>query len=142
MQVTTKFDNMSIFFLAEKRMVEIVYDWWIGPPELERQAVIATRLSTLEVLLKTQFVPKPIDEKKKIITYLARMELKDLKYLEAFGQDFMAKVYKANLSNDSVQKISFLSKLPGNLGGLISKDIELQSKTIDHIYWINLLFKR
>lgn len=69
------------------------------------------------------------------------MELKDLKYLQAFGQDFMAKVYKENLSNDSVQKISFLSKLLGNLGDLISKDIELQSKTIDQIYWIDILFR-
>lgn len=68
------------------------------------------------------------------------MELKDLKYLEYFGQDFMAKVYKGNLSNDSVQKISFLSKLPRNLGDLASKDIELQSKSIDQIYWVDLLF--
>jgi len=134
MQVTTKLDKMSIFVLAEKRMAGIVYDCWIGPPKSERQVVIIAGLSTLEVLLKTQFVLEPIDEKKQIITDLARMELKDLKYLEAFGQGFMAKVYKENLSNDSVQKISFLSKLPRNLGDLISKDIELQRKTVDQIY--------
>ena len=53
----------------------------------------------------------------------------------------MAKVYKANLSNDPVQKISFLSKLPRNLGDLFSKDIELQIKAIDQIYLIDILFR-
>ena len=48
---------------------------------------------------------------------------------------------KSNLSNDSFQKSSFLSILPGNLGDLISKDTELQRKTIDQIYWIDLLFR-
>jgi len=73
--------------------------------------VIAARLSTLEALLKTQFVPEPIDEKKQRITNLTRMKLKDLKFLDQFGQDFMAKICKANLSNDSTQKVAFLSKL-------------------------------
>ena len=53
----------------------------------------------------------------------------------------MAKVFKAKLSNDSVQKISFLSKLPGNLGDMILKDLEVQTKTIDQIYWIDLLLR-
>ena len=39
------------------------------------------------------------------------MELKDLKYFDKFSKDFMAKVFKANLSNDVAQKISFWSKL-------------------------------
>lgn len=53
MQLTTKLDNVSIFVLEEKRMARIVYDWWIGPPESEQQAVVATGLSTLEEILKT-----------------------------------------------------------------------------------------
>lgn len=82
-------------------------------------------------MLKTKFFPKPIDEKKQLITDLSRMELRDLKYLEQFGKDFMAKFFKANLSNDTAQKITFLSKLPGNLGDLIMKDLDVQSKNID-----------
>lgn len=76
-------------------------------------------------------MPGPVDEKKQIITDLTRMELKYLKFLEYFGQEFMEKIYKANIFNDSTQKIAFLSKLPGNLGDLISKDLEVQNKTID-----------
>jgi len=52
--------------LAEKRMAGIVFDWWMGGTEAERAAVMEAGLSTLEVLLKTQFVPEPADEKKKI----------------------------------------------------------------------------
>lgn len=69
------------------------------------------------------------------------MELKYAKYFKEFGDEFMGKVFKANLANDSVQKISFLSKLPGNLGDMILKDLENQNKTVDHIYWIDLLFR-
>lgn len=43
----------------------------------------------------------------------------------------MAKIFKANLSNDIAHKITFLSKLPGNLGDLIMKDLDVQSKMID-----------
>jgi len=92
-------------------MTGIVYDWWMGPSEEERRAVMEARLSTLELLLKTQFVPEPVDEKKQLITYLSRMELKDLKYFDQFSKDFMAKVFKANLSNDVAQKISFFFKI-------------------------------
>ena len=80
MQVVSRLDNISIFALAEKRMAGIVYDWWMGPSEEERMNVAAAGLATLELLLKTQFVPEPADEKKKIITDLARMELKDVKF--------------------------------------------------------------
>lgn len=117
--------------LAEKRMTGIVYDWWMGPSEEERRAVMESGLTTLELLLKTQFVPEPVDEKKQIVTDLSRMELKDLKYLDQFSKDFMAKVFKANLSNDVAQKISFLSKLPGNLGDLVMKDLDVQMKRLD-----------
>ena len=125
MQVTTRLDNISIFALAEKRMVGIVYDRWMGPSKEERMNVAAAGLPALELLLKTQFVPKPADEKKQIITDLARKELKDLNFLDQFGNDYMTKIYKANLTNDSTQKIAFLSKLPGNLGDLIMKDLDL-----------------
>lgn len=141
MQITTRLDNVSIFVLAEKRMAGIVHDWWIGPPEAERQAVMAAGISTLEVLLKTQFVPEPIDEKKQIVIDLTRMELKDLKFLGTFGQDFMAKVYKTNLSNDSTRKVAFISKILGNLRDLIFKGLKIQGKSIDQIYWIDLLLK-
>jgi len=130
MQVTINLDNISIFFLTEKIMAGMVYDWWIGPPELEWQAVVVAGLSTLKVLIKKQFVPEPIDEKNQIITDL-----------ESFGQDFMAKVYKENISNDLVQKNLFLSKMAGNLGDLIFKDIEVQNKIVDQIYWVDLLFR-
>lgn len=53
----------------------------------------------------------------------------------------MAKVFKDNLSNDVAQKISFLSKLPGNLGDLIMKDLDVQNKRLDQVYWVDLLFK-
>ena len=53
----------------------------------------------------------------------------------------MAKVFKANLSNDTAKKISFLSKLPGNLGHLIMKDLDVQNNKIDQIYWVDLLFR-
>lgn len=69
------------------------------------------------------------------------MELKDLEFLDQFGNDYMAKIYKANLANDSTWKISFLSKLPGNLGDLIMKDLEVQGKRIEHTYCIDLLFQ-
>ena len=69
------------------------------------------------------------------------MELKDLKYLDQFGKDFMAKVFKANLSIDIAQKISFLSKLPRNVGDIIMKVIDVQNKKIDKIYWVDLLFR-
>ena len=64
MQVTTKLDNVSIMVLAEKRITGIVYDWWMGPSEEERRAIMEARLSTLEFLRKTQFVPEPVDETK------------------------------------------------------------------------------
>lgn len=97
MRITTKLDNVSIMVLAKKCMTGIVYDWWMGPSEEERRVVMEARLSTLELLLKTQFVPEPVDEKKQLITDLSRMELKDLKYFDQFSKDFMAKVFKANL---------------------------------------------
>jgi len=141
MQVVSKLDNFSIFLLAEKRMAGTVYDWWMGGTDEEIRNVVASGLATLEVLLLTQFVPEPVDEKKQLITDLTRMELKDLKDLDQFGSDYMSKVYKANLANDSTQKISFLSKLPGNLGDMIMKDLETQGKRVDQAYWIDLLFK-
>lgn len=107
----------------------------------ERQNVAALGLATLEVLLLTQFVREPIDERKQIITDLTRMELKDLKDVDQFGSEYMSKVYKACLNNDSTQKVAFLSKLPGNLGDMIMKDIEVQGKKIEQIYWIDLLFR-
>lgn len=141
MQVVSKLDNYSIFLLAEKRMVSIVYDWWMGGTDEERRNAAASGLATLEFLLLTQFVPEPVDEKKQLIIDLTRMELKDLKDLNHFGNDYMSKVYKANLTNDSTQKISFLSKLPRNLGDMIMKDLEVQGKKIDQTYWIDLLFR-
>ena len=122
-------------------MVGIVYDRWMGPSEEEQMNVAATGLATLELLLTTQFVPKPTDEKKQIIKDLARMELKDLKFLDQFGNDFMSNISKDNLTNDSTQKISFMSKLPGNLGDLIMKDLEVQGKKVEQTYWIDLLFQ-
>nr|AXB54821.1 polyprotein [Pinus nigra virus 1] len=141
MQVTTKLDNISIMILAEKRMAGIVFDWWMGGTEEERLAVMEAGLATLEMLLKTQFMPEPKDEKKQLLTDLSRMELRDLKYLDQFGKDFMAKVFKANLFNDLAQKVSYLSKLPGNLGDLIMKDLEVQMKSLDQVYWVDLLFR-
>lgn len=88
-------------------------------------------LSTLELLLKTQFMPEPVDEKKKLIIDLSRMELKDLIYFNQFSKYFMAKVFKANLSNDVAQKIYFLSKLLGNPGDLIMKDLDVPNKRLD-----------
>lgn len=140
MQITTKLDNVSIMVLVEKRMTGIFYDWWMGPSKEERRVVMEAKLSTLELLLKTQFVPEPVDEKNQLITDLSRMELKDLKYFDQFSKDFMAKVFKANLSNDVAQKISFLSKLPGNLGDLM-KYLDVQSKRLDQDYWVNILFR-
>ena len=81
-------------------MTRIVYDWWMGPSDEERRAVMEAGLSTLEILLKTQFVPEPVDEKKQIITDLSHMELKDLNYLDQFSKYYMAKVFKASLTND------------------------------------------
>ena len=83
-------------------MAGIVYDWWMGGTNDERRNVAASGLATLEVLLLTQFVPEPLDEKKQLITDLTIMELKDLKDLDQFGCDYMSKVYKANLTNDSI----------------------------------------
>ena len=54
----------------------------MGPTDEERRAVAESGLSTLEILLKTQLVPEPIDERKQILIDLTRMELKDLKYLD------------------------------------------------------------
>lgn len=98
-------------------------------------------LATLEVLFLTQFVLEPIDERKKIIIDLTRMELKDLKDLDQFRSEYMAKVFKSSLNNDPTQKVAFLSKLPGNLADMIMKDIEVQGKKIEQIYWIDLLFR-
>ena len=53
----------------------------------------------------------------------------------------MSKIYKENLTNDSTQKVLFLSKLPGNLGDLIMKDLDIQGKKIEQIYWIDLLIR-
>jgi len=69
------------------------------------------------------------------------MELKDLKHLDQFGKEFMARVFKANLFNDLAQKIAFLSKLRGNLGDLIMKVLEIQMKSLDQIYWVDLPFR-
>ena len=107
----------------------------------ERKNVALAGLATLEVLWLTQFVPEPTDELKQIITDLTRMELKDLKDLDQFGSEYMAKVFKAKMNNDPTQKITFLSELPGNLGDMIMKDIEVQNKKIEQIYWIDLLFR-
>ena len=65
----------------------------------------------------------------------------DLKRLPQFGQEFMTKVYKVGLMNDQTQKISFLSKIPGNLGDMVMNDIKTQQKTLNQIYWIDLLFR-
>lgn len=65
MWVTTKLDNVSIMVLAEKKkMARILYDWWIGPSDEEHRAVMEAGLAILELLLKTQFVPELVDEKK------------------------------------------------------------------------------
>lgn len=53
----------------------------------------------------------------------------------------MEKFFKENLSNDIAQKVAFLSKLPGSLGDLIMKDLDVQNKCIDQIYWVDLLFR-
>ena len=79
MQVISKLNNEAIFYLAEKRMAGIVYDWWMTPTAEERMNVCNAGLATLELLLKTQFVPEPVREKKQLIIDLARMELKDAK---------------------------------------------------------------
>ena len=127
--------------LAEKPISGIVYDWWMGLLEEERRAVMEAGLSTLELFLKTQFMPEPTDEKKQLIIDLSQMELKYLKYFDQFSRDFMPKVFKANLSNDVAQKNYFLSKLPGNLGDLIMKDLDVQNKRLDQVYWIDLIFR-
>lgn len=44
MQVTTKLDNVSIMVIVEKRMTGIVYDWWMGPSDEERRAVMEAGL--------------------------------------------------------------------------------------------------
>lgn len=66
MQVVSKLDNIYIFLLAEKRMTGIVHGWWMGPSEEERRNFASMGLSTLELLLLTQFVPEPADEKKNL----------------------------------------------------------------------------
>jgi len=134
MKVTRKLDNVSIMILAKKRMAGIVFDWWMEGSETERRAVMEAGLSTLEILLKTQFVPEPVDKKKHLLTDLSCMELKDLKHLDQFSKEFMARILKANLFNDLAKKIAYLSKLPGNLGDLIMKDLEIQMKSLDQIY--------
>jgi len=141
MQVVSKLDNFSIFMLAEKRMAGIVWDWWMSATLNERKNVAAMGLATLETLMLTQFVPEPTDERKQLLTDLTRMELKNLQDLDQFGSDYMAKFFKAGLNNDLAQKIAFLSKLPGNLGDMVMKDIEVQGKKIEQIYWIDLLFR-
>ena len=52
-------------------------------------------------------MPEPVDEKKQLIIDLSRMELNDLKYFHQFSKDFMAKVFKANLSNDVAENFLF-----------------------------------
>lgn len=121
-------------------MTGIVYDWWMGPSEEERRAVKEAGLSTLEILLKTQFVPELVDEKKQLITDLSHMDLKDLKHLDQFSKDFMAKVFKGGLTNYVAQNFSFLSRLLGNLGDLVMKYLDMQNKRLDQIYWVDLLF--
>lgn len=134
MQITAKLDNHSIFTLAEKRMTGIVYDWWMTPPPDERMVMAAQGLATLETLLKTQFVPEPTDERKQIMIDMTRMELKDLRYLEQFGHEYFRLVMKEQLSNDLPTKISFLSKLPNNIGDLVIKDLENKGKFVEGIY--------
>ena len=64
MQFTTKLDNASIFSLAEKRMVGIVYIWWQGPSQAEREEVIKEGLPVFEQLLRTQLCIEAEDSKK------------------------------------------------------------------------------
>ena len=45
-------------------MAGIVYDWWMSASAEERLNVCNAGLTTLELLLKTQFVPERKDEKK------------------------------------------------------------------------------
>ena len=52
------------------------------PTVEERMNVCNAGLATLELLLKTKFVTEPVDEKKQLITDLARMEIKDEKYFQ------------------------------------------------------------
>ena len=56
-------------------------------------------------------MPEPVDEKKQLITDLSCMELRDLKYFDQFSQDFMAKVFKANLSNDFAQNTNKVERV-------------------------------
>ena len=122
-------------------MPGIVYDWWMSGSEAERHAIAQLGLHTLETLLRTQFVPEPQDIKKQILLDLARMSLSDLKKFPDFSYDYMTKVYKAGLMNDTPQKIAFLSKLPANLGDMVLKDIEQSGKIIEQIYWVDLIFR-
>ena len=69
------------------------------------------------------------------------MSLSDLKKFLDFSHDYMTKVYKAGLMNDTPQKIAFLSKLPANLGDMVLKDIEQSGKIIEQIYWVDLIFR-
>jgi len=112
-----------------------------GTIKRRKNAYSCCRISYLRIATQNSIFPEPIDEKKQIIIDLTRMELKYLKFLDQFGNEYMAKIYKAYLTNDSTQKISFLSKLPGNLGDLIMKDLEVQWKRIEQTYWIDLLFR-
>lgn len=64
MQSIPKLNNESIFYMAEKRMAGIVYDWWMAASAEERMNVCNAGLTTLELLMKTQIVPEPTDEKK------------------------------------------------------------------------------
>lgn len=70
---------------------------------------------------------------------LARMELKDAKRLEEFSKEYFRLVITTELRNDLMTKVTFLSKLPHNIGELVMKDLEERDRKLEAIYWVDLI---
>jgi len=67
------------------------------------------------------------------------MELKDARRLEEFSKEYFRLVITTELSNDFITKVTFLSKLPRNIGDLVMKDLEERDRKLQAIYWVDLI---
>lgn len=70
---------------------------------------------------------------------LARMELKDAKHLDEYSREYFRLVMTTELRNDLITKVTYLSKLPNNIGDLVLKYLEEKGKSLQTIYWVDLI---
>jgi len=67
------------------------------------------------------------------------MEVKDAKHLDEYSREYFRLVMTIELSSDLMTKVTYLSKLPNNIGDLVLKDLEEKGKSLQTIYWVDII---